>query len=755
MIAGQRIPAGYGFATVFPDFDFETYSEAGYQWNEQKQRWAELEGMSVQKRGLKAVGTRAYVEHPSFELLSLYWDLKDGHGGRHWKPGDPDPFELFQYILSGGLIEAWNSGFEWQVWTYYCVPVLHWPPLQLEQLRCAMSKCRAFAGPGKLEKAGQVFKAAVLKDPNGDRLLKKFSVPRNPTKADPRRRLDPRDDPIDGPKLYAYNGVDIQAEAAVSILCPDVSPFELDLWKLDQRINDRGVYIDLPSVDACIKIIQQAHAKYNAELRQLTGGAVETASQAAALIVWLKTRGVFMASMEAEEVELALKTPMPPEARRALEIRQLISSASVKKVFSMRAHVSSLQRLHDLFSYYAARTGRWTGNDAQPQNLPKSGPNLFACEACEKHYGLMLQHCPYCGATSELQAHSVEWTFGCAEEALALIQAGSLDLLEMYYGDAIAVIGGCLRGLFIAAPGKELICSDYSAIEAVVLAALAGEEWRLEVFRTHGRIYETAAAKITGKTLQFYLDHKKSTGSHHPDRGKIGKIFELALGYQGWIGAALAFGAGDYFPDDEIKKLILAWRAASPNIEEFWGGQFRGLPWLPGYRAELYGIEGAAISAVLNPGSAYACRGIVYQMHGDVLYCQLLSGRLLVYHRPRLAPATRGIHDGALSLSYEGWNTNPKNGPSEWIRMETYGGKLVENLVQATARDILAHGMLNLDRAGYPIVLHVHDEPVAEVPAGYGSIEEFEACINDLPDWAKGWPIKAAGGWRGLRYRKD
>jgi DNA polymerase len=434
----------------------------------------------------------------------------------------------------------------------------------------------------------------------------------------------------------------------------------------------------------------------------------------------------------------------------------------------------------------------------------------------------------------------------------------------------------------VAAKGHDLICSDYSSIEAVVIAALAGEQWRMDVFNTHGKIYEMSASKVVGIPLDEILAHKATTGSHHSSR-KLGKVMELAClapdalvltdrgyvplidvtasdrvwdgqewvahggvvdrgrrevididgvsmtpdhlvlevediwtsayllarfnpflkralakggeniptfekpasrpnkftpdvcsvydivnagprnrftvktnsghlivhncGYQGWVGSMKAFGADEYMTEQEMKDAILAWRAASPKIVEFWGGQERN--WQP----ELYGTEGCFIWAHQNPGRAARLdNGLQFRSNGAAVFIRLLSGRELTYHNVRLAPSPRRA--GTLTISYEGWNTNPNNGPVGWIRMETWGGRLVENIVQATARDIQWYGIVNLEKAGYPIVLHVYDEDVAEVPKGWGSVEEFEAIMSTMPEWAASWPIKAKGGWRRERYGK-
>lgn len=350
-----------------------------------------------------------------------------------------------------------------------------------------------------------------------------------------------------------------------------------------------------------------------------------------------------------------------------------------------------------------------------------------------------------------MTARKVEWGAEAAEDALAAIATRNLATVELMFGDAMLAVSGCLRGLFVAAPGHDLICADYSAIEAVVTAMLAHEPWRIEVFRGHGKIYEASASQTFKISLDEILGYPAlHNGSHHPLRKK-GKVTELALGFLGWIGALRVMGFTG--TDEEAKEIILAWRAASPAIVYLGGGQ--RLNWQP----YLHGLEGMAVLATQNPGQRFPVMrldgipsGISYIMEGDVLYCELLDGSHLVYHRPRLknsAQTWRG-----LELSYEGWNTNPKMGGAGWQRMNTYSGKLLENVVQATANRILRHSQSNLEAAGYPIVQHVYDENVSEVPHGFGSCEEYVAIMNRMPSWAADWPIRAAGAWRGRRYRK-
>lgn len=781
--AGTQLSAGLGFATVIPDIDFETYSEAGCVYDFATGKWIGPPGARKGQKGLDVVGAAIYATHPTTEVLSLAYNLKNGRGGRRWIPGQPLPQDLLAHVAGGGLIEAWNSAFEWWIWNYVCTKRYGFPPLAIEQTRCAMGKARASGYPGKLEIAGEVMHLTTPKDKAGSALLTKLSIPRNPTKTNPRLRLMPADAPADFEALYAYNDRDIVAEAEASARCPDLTGDELEFWLTDQRINRRGVAVDIESLEACARMVELCLQRYDAELCQLTGGVVERASQLERLKGWLAGLGVHAHSMD-EDALIELLERLPPHpagginpARRAVELRQATGSASVKKVFAMRNQVSKWGRLHDLFNYHGARTGRPTGEGPQPTNLPKAGPGVLKC-ACGHHSGAHLPACAWCGMPFPPSKKKAEWGPDAMEDVLQVIKSGDLSMVERTYSDAMLCVSGCLRGLFIAAEGHDLIASDFSSIEGVVTACLAGEDWRVEMFATHGKAYELSVSKITGIPFAEIMAHAgyddvtrpewwkhraDKTKPHHPLRQTLGKVAELASGFGGWINAWLRFGAGEFMSEDEIKTAILAWRDASPCIVELWGGQERRAGWdrVP----EFFGLEGAAVQAVLSPGQWFKVNrkdgsytGIAYVCHNDALYCWLPSGRALTYHRPLLSANQRSF-GGQYSLSFEGYNTNPLQGPVGWVRMDTYSGKLCENVVQAVARDIQRAAMINLERAGYPIVLHVYDEDVVEVPQGWGSIEEVERIMGTMPEWAtykgKPWPIRAAGGWRGRRYRKE
>ena len=808
MIAGERLPAGLTYSTVLPDLDWETYSEAGYCWTGTK--WTGPPGSPNGKRGLEVVGAAVYAKHPTTRVLTLAYDLKDGAGKRFWRPGLPDPADLFDHVRAGKLLEAWNVGFERWIWEEVACRRMGWPAVQSTQWRCAMAKARAHALPGGLGAAGRVLKLDAQKDDEGTRLVKKFTMPQVPTVADPRTRHEPlwtqedvddalaqlpldlkgaklRDareriaaDIADTQRFAHYNVQDIAAEAAVSAVVPDLSRTELRYWQDDQAINHRGVRIDMESVHNCVAILEQALKRYGDEMQALTGGIKVT--EVKQLIGWLHGHGVHTDSLDEEHVDELLTMPgLPAPARRALQIRGAIGSASVKKVFALRNQTTPEGRLHDMYAFHGARTGRPTGQGVQSTNLPKAGPNTHRCGygaddkplptgGCGRHHGAHAMRCGWCGHfTLRGPKDSREWTPEAMMDAIEAIGRRSLDYLEALFGDALHAIAGVLRGLFIAEEGKELVSSDFTAIEGVVIACLAGEKWRIEAFANDEPMYLLSAERMFGVSVAEMKAYAKANGHHHPLRQK-GKGGELGLGFGGWINALRQFGVDG--ADEELKDTVLKWRGASPYIEWFWGGQKKGKadairqnagrgycldPW--DRSPEMFGLEGMAISAVLYPGSVFEVHrldgtlsGVAYLCSNDVLYCRVPSGGLITYHRPRLVESDQDWR--GLSLSFEGWNTNAKAGPMGWIRMNTYSGKLAENVTQKVARDKQMGAIARCHDHGYPVVMHTYDEIVAEVPKGFGSVADLERLMTTPEPWNAGWPLKAAGGWRDLRYRK-
>lgn len=775
--AGSLIKTTLHQSEVLPSLDFETYSEAGYVMlpNEPhgsivvngRKRWVppySVKGIGTQgKGGLAAVGTPVYAEHPSTEILSLYYDLKDGKGRRCWLPGLPDPVDLLDHIANGGLIEAWNVTFEFWIWNMVAVRKLGWPVLRLDQCRCAMAKARRHSLPAGLDAAAKVL-GTPEKDKDGKRLLEKLSRPHTATKTRPAHRWTPATAWDDFAKLYKYNDGDVYAEDNASARIPDLTPYELSVWQMDQTINLRGVLVDVQTLDAALEIHKQAVVKYHAQLVETTGGAVETVNQNKRFIEWVRAQGVETSSLDVDHrAELLGRPDLPPVVRQALEIAEAVLSANIKKLYSLKRQVSSDGRLRDQYKYCGAdRTGRWSAGGVQLQNLTAKGPATALCEHCGKHFGagterlLSAPTCPRCGAHTWHALPKGEWPIEAVLDAIQDIRLVRLDHIEHVWGSPVDALCGVLRGLFMAARGKKFICADFSAIEAVAAACLSRCQWRIDVFSTPGEcIYTRSAAKITGTPIEVYKQYKAENGGHHPDRKKIGKIAELASGYGGWINAWKAFGCD--MPDQEIKEQVLAWREASPEIVEMWGGEYK---WCgPGkwdYRYELHGLEGCAMQAIMSPGKCFSYNDITYGVADDILFCRLPSGRFLHYHRPRLVPTEDKLNRGpAHSITFEGYNSNAAKGAVGWRRMETFGGRLFENVVQAVSADIQAEALLRCERAGYPIVMHTHDEGCAEVvEGGPHSVEHMEAIMAERPTWASWWPIRAAG-WTHIRYQKD
>ena len=686
-----------------PNIDFETYSEAGYRFDDSRGHWV---SSTTGIAGLPSIGAAAYSEHLSTEAVSLAYDMHDGRGVQLWTPGAPAPSVLLDHVAGGGLVRAANTRFEFLIWNNVCVRLWGWPRLTIEQLRDPLAQARAYALPGSLQKAIDAVGAEVSKIDDGKRLIKKFSCPRNPTKTDSRRRLLASEDIVDGLKFYEYNMQDVQAEDALSDKLPPLDEGELAVWLLDQRINDRGIAIDTKALASCVTIVDQELEKGNRMIQEITGGAVRSVSEVQKILAWLAGKGVRMGTLDKKIVAYTLdRDDLDPDVRAVLTLRKMLGAASVKKVYSIRDRLSADGRLRDMFMYHGAATGRWAGRGPQPQNLPNSGPEWSGGE----------------------------WSAEAADKFLTMAVDAPWEM-SATWGDLVPCVSGSLRGLFVAAEGHDLICSDYSAIEAVVLAALAGERWRMDVFNTHGKIYEMSASKITGVPFAEFERVKRETGDHHPLRKKIGKVAELASGYQGGLGAWKAFGADKHLTEDEIRDAIKAWRNESPMIVRFWRE-----------------VESATLRAVKAPGSVHMYRGIIFRVEDNVLRIRLLSGRCLSYHRPTVEPKTMPWGEEREALFFWGVDSLTK----QWVKQDTYGGKLTENIVQGVAADLLRFAMLNLEAAGYPVVMHVHDEIISEVPQGSGSVEEFENIMAATPQWAAGWPVRAAGGWRGKRYRKD
>ncbi len=633
--------------------DFETFSEAP----------------------INKVGAWAYAAHPTTQVICLAAYAPEQHD-------EPillkDPIAIKQYMQSlldgDSELHAWNSFFEMAI-CYHVLGIDN--ALDVSKWTDTAASAAVLALPRALGACAIAMGMPEehQKDKRGKYLIQRLCQPYRGKRNYDRDLLE---------ELYAYCKQDVVTEHAISCLLRPLSPNEREVWELDQRINARGVYVDVASVDDALHIIDDTVATLNAEVQRITNGELDNVSQRVRVMNYIADLGYPMEKFDKGAIEQALNDDeLPPLARRLLGIRQQTGKTSTAKYTALKQIVSKDSRAHGLLMYHGASTGRWSGRLFQPQNLPR--PSFDNTDAC-----------------------------------ISLLHHRDGDILAMLFDEPMEALSSCLRGMITAPAGKRLLVADYSAIEARVLAWLAGQKDVIEVFRGHGKIYEHTATQIYGVRLEDVTKEQRF----------IGKVATLALGYQGgqkaFQGMAEAYGVE--IGDELAEKVKNDWREANANIVQFW-----------------WDVDKAAINAVKNPGTTFKARGVAFRAFGKFLYCKLPSGRYLAYADPNIGV---GRFDNP-QVTFRGTNSVTR----KWERQETYGGKLVENITQAVARDLMAQAMLRVERAGYEVVLSVHDELIAERADDEGSIEEFNALMCELPTWAIGLPVEA-DGFECKRYRK-
>ncbi len=617
-------------------------------------------------------GVYAYADSPAFEVLLFAYSF-DGGETRviDIAQGEELPGEVAEAVFDGSVVKtAFNANFERTCLSKYFGRYL--PP---ESWHCSAVQAAVLALPRSLEDVGAVLGLDERKMKEGKELIRYFCVPCKPTKANGGRR---RNLPCHAPekwelfKAYCMRDVDVEKAIRRKLCKFPIPEGEMELYRLDQRINDRGVPVDMGLVRQAV-VCERLHKEVvMRRAYELTG--LENPNSVAQLKGWLGENGVEAESLSRKAVAELIEES-DGEVEELLRLRLLMAKTSVKKYEAMERSVCSDGRVHGLLQFYGAnRTGRWAGRLVQVQNLPQN-------------------HIEDLGL------------------ARRLVREGRFEDVEMLYDSTPKVLSELIRTAFVPEPGCRFVVADFSAIEARVLAWLAGERWRLEVFSSHGKIYEASASAM------FHVPIEEVTKGS-PLRQK-GKIAELGLGYGGAAGALVSMGALEMgLSEDELPSLVAAWRRANPHITQFW-----------------WDVDKAAVEAVTKRTGTRAGR-ITFEYRSGILFVMLPSGRKLAYVKPRLAVNKFGRE----GLTYEGISENKK-----WGRIETYGPKLVENIVQGTARDLLAEAMLRVERKGYPIVMHCHDEIIAEVPEGMGSVEEMCEVMAVRPSWAEGLPLRADG----------
>lgn len=628
-------------------------------------------------RDLGKCGVYKYVEAPDFAILLFAYSVDGGEVACvDLAQGEELPAEIRAALTDPAVTKtAWNAAFERICLSRYLGLD---KPLDPAQWKCTMVRAARMGLPLALGQCAEVLRLAEGKMTEGKALIRFFSVPgRNGVRHMP----EAAPDRWDTFKQYCIRDVEVEQALLTKVRRLEPAAFDEELYIADQEINDRGVLIDRELVDNAARFDSEYKAELLKEAQQISG--MENPNSAAQIKEYLKrTTGRYFDSIGKKTIdEIEESLTYWPKARRVIALRREMSKTSNKKYEAMQACVCSDGRIHGLLQFCgAARTGRWAGRLVQVQNLP--------------------------------QNHLPDLDF-----ARSMVKAGDLEDFELNYADVTQVLSELIRTAFIASPGHILHVCDFSAIEARVIAWIAGENWVLDIFRQGGDIYCATASQMFGVPVE-----KHGKNSHLRQKGKISV---LALGYGGGIAALEAMGGSKLgLTEYEERETVKLWREANPRIVRFWSI-----------------IEKAAITAIKTGKTVTINRGITVGYRWGMLLITLPSGRTICYPRARISmeydDGWRGDHE---VIEYEGLNQTTK----KWEVLRTYGGKLTENIVQATARDILGEVMLRARRENLPVVFHVHDEIIVDAPADR-PLTDVEALFSEPIEWCRGLPLKGAG----------
>lgn len=630
---------------------------------------------------LAKAGVYKYAESEDFEILLFGYSV-DGKEVEvvDLANGEEIPDEILA-VLTDETVTKWafNAMFE-----RVCLSRHLGIRLCPHSWRCSMIWAATLGLPLSLKEVGAVLRLDRQKLEEGKDLIRYFCVPCKATRSNGGRTRNLPADAQEKWRLFKkYNKRDVETEMAIQERRKKfpVPESEWENYVIDQEINDRGILVDTTFVTQAICCDERSKAVCLERAQNLTD--LENPNSPLQLMDWLRGEGLSVESLAKSEVTKMLKTATG-DVREVLELRQQLSKTSVKKYMAMEAVTGADRRAHGLFQFYGAnRTGRFAGRLIQLQNLP--------------------------------QNHLTQ-----LKEVRTLVKDGDFDLLDMLYDSTSDVLSQLIRTSFVPRPGCRFVVADYAAIEARVLAWLAGEQWVLDVFQKNGDIYCETASRMFHCTVEKH-------GENAELRQK-GKQAVLSCGYGGSVGALIAMGAVESgMKEEELQPLVDLWRASNPHIVQFWWDVDRAVKTCVKRRVE---VETHGVRCAYKSG---------------VLFIRLPSGRELAYAKPRIGEN----RFGGESVTYEGLGMTKK-----WERIETFGGKLVENITQGTARDLLVFAMKQLRNRGFGIVMHVHDEIVLEVPQGVSSIEEICSIMAENPPWAKGLPLKA-DGYECEFYRKD
>lgn len=713
-------------------------------------------------------GVYRYAEDPTTWPWGFCWRIGDTGLVYEWRPGYPDPVELLEHIARGGTVACHNAAFERTIWNKIVRERIcpHWPPMTIEQQDCTMSRAAAIAHPQSLDKLGQALNTNFQKDMEGHRLMMKMAKPR---RFNEDGTITWWDAPEDIARNMQYCAQDVEVETAADKMLPPlaVSNFvnERAVWELDQVINERGVPVDIDAVRRAAQLVEYAKKKNDSIMREITGRVVPKCSNDAKIIAWLNSRGVACTSLakgEVEDVVFMAQCASDQLAQDAIKLRQAAWKTSTAKYKAIEQCVSSDNRVRGLLNYHGAGPGRWAGRLVQPQNFPRNTGG--AEERFDDDYlAFKVENLHALLANTDLSIAHVY-------ETLTAV-FGRLEPLH--------ILSKALRSFIKASTGKKFVGGDFSNIEGRINAWQAGEHWKLQAFADYDAgigpdLYKLAYARSFGVPVEDVGKGQKR---------QIGKVQELGLGYQGGIGAYITMGATygvnpfdlskpvkeastalqwdetakryhapkvkrhDLFEREwtALQILVDNWRAAHPAIVQSW-----------------WNLQDAAIEAVAAPGRvvhpAHTTR-IAYYSDGAYLWCVLPSGRMLCYASPQLVEeyveyyhAASGETRTRLKRKVTFWGTDSRT--KQWAKQSLYGGLQCENVVQATARDVMVDAMIRVEQYGYPIILTVHDELLTEVPDDARFNEhQFAQIMSMKSETYDGLPISVSA-WEDERYVK-
>lgn len=642
------------------------------------------------------VGAYKYSRHPSTEVLCMAYKIDDKPVDL-WIPGfsrseNQLPFAIQAHLAPGmkGKLEAHNANFEINIWNHVCVPDFGWPSYDVARWRCSAVKAAMYSLPRKLEKVASVLGLASQKDMNGHRVMLQLTKERNPSKNNPDRYFS---DDKRFKKLYYYCRKDVDTEYALSQFLKPINENEWFYWFMDQKINNRGIYVDLKGIKAAIRLNEKIELQAGNQLKKLTGGFVQKATEVPKMKVWAKKQGVTLKSLSKDKLPALIKNKsIPKKVRRIIKIRDENNKSSISKLNKMIDCVNEDGRIRDYLLFYGAHTGRWTGTLVQTTNLPQGSLK----------YAEVVQ-------------------------AIKAIKKGDLETIKRL-GKPLDVISSCIRGFFCAPKGKELICGDYSSIEAALVLWVAGEKRAVDQIKNGRDIYKELAAEIHSKPVKEINDKERGNGK----RGILGGGYGM-----GWrkLKADALEKYGVVLSDEICQAIIAAYRSKYSKVPEVWKA-----------------FEKAAIDCVFHKKNTRVegiDLDIRFKCKGRFLLMRLPSGRILSYYKPRL---TYGKFD-KLQLTYMGLHSQSK----QFVKKYVWGGVIFQNSIQSMARDAMVYGMQNVENTKtYDVLLNVYDEVLSECNKGAGDRAEYAGLLTRVEPWAEGAPIimKPKDIWIGKRYRK-